>query len=630
MSFISNFLKKSFDKEIDGIGLAVFRIAYSLILLCEIAQMYYFRHLIFDKIPYIELSEINFAIPIGIWFLSVFFILFGAFTRFFSIINYLMSLILIGSIGSYEYHVFYAYMGVNFLLIFLPVSQCFSIDRLIQKLKYSNTTFQYNPSKKVKQLYYFLPVFVAVGLVYFDSIFVKLTANSWLHGLGMWMPSSFPMMVHNNLTFVLNNKIIMLFLGYLTLVFEALFIFLFFRKKFRIVMLIIGVGLHLGILITFPIPWFALIFISLYLLLVPVSFWQKVFKPKNGKATLKFYYDSECPLCVRTKIIISHFDFFNKIEFKTVQFDASEEASLKDIDRNTLLDDIHSVNLKGTVFSGVDTYIEVLKRIFYLYPISLLLRIPGIYHLAKKVYAYVALNRTNERCTEKNCGYNPPEIPNDSKIKLLQNYNVNDLKLSLFKWLIYSLSFAQLIIILNSPLCNKLYASVGFKNSKVHNYFSAFNNNLISITKPLLGLTSHNVFIDDIHYKGYSHIIAVLYKNNVTNEEVWLPIINKNGQPSYYSYGTNWRKVSFSMNNPNINLKILSSGVRDFTAFWAIKNGVDLKNATFLIKVKKIDTPRGWEKDFLNKQIVKPWIDGGFVQWKDNQFSSQIKDIESL
>ena len=57
MSFASKFLRNSFDKEIDGTGLAVFRIVYSFFLLCEITQMFYFRHLIFDKIPYIELAE---------------------------------------------------------------------------------------------------------------------------------------------------------------------------------------------------------------------------------------------------------------------------------------------------------------------------------------------------------------------------------------------------------------------------------------------------------------------------------------------------------------------------------------------------------------------------------------------
>lgn len=629
MKRVTNFLRNAFDKQIDGTGLAVFRIVYSAVLLCEIAQMFYFRHLIFDKVPYIDMAEIDFALPIGIWFISVFFILFGMFTRFFTILNYLMTLILISTIHSYEYHVFYAYLGINFVFIFLPISQCLSIDRLLMKLKYSNTTFQYNPTKKVSQLYYFLPLFVAVGLVYFDSVFVKLTAPSWLNGLGMWMPSSFPMMVHTNLTPVLNNKLIMLFLGYLTLVFETVFIFLFYRKKFRIPFFIIGIGLHLGILITFPIPWFALTLTALYLLLIPVSFWQKLFTTANSKKTLTFYYDSECPLCIRTKITISHFDWFNKVDFKTVQFDAQDNPSLKDIDQNILLDDIYSVDLKGKVYSGVDTYIQVLKRIFYLYPIALLLQIPGIYHLAKSIYGFVASNRNTERCTEENCGYNPPEIPDDNKIKLLQNFTLNDLKFSFLKYLILLFIALQLIVISYSPLITNLRESIGLKTPFVDKVIEKTRANTIPVAKRLFGITAHNVFIDKHHYEGYSHIIAIVYKIN-SGKEIWLPLIDKNGQPSYYNYGTNWRKMSFNTNNPNINPKILNSGVRDFTAFWAYKNGINLKDAKFYIKVKKLDAPNGWEKDFLNKQIAKPWIDGGYVEWKFNNFSSKIVDIEKL
>jgi len=181
---LHKFINATFDKKVNGIGLAVFRIAYAIVLLCEIAQMYYFRHLIFDKIPYIDRAENNFGIPIGIWFLSVVFILFGAFTRWATVINYLFSLTLIGSITTFEYHVFYAYMGINFLIMFMPLSQCFSLDRLFQKLKYSNTTFQYNPTKNVSQFFYFLLPFVGIGLVYFDSVFYKLASNMWLEGLG--------------------------------------------------------------------------------------------------------------------------------------------------------------------------------------------------------------------------------------------------------------------------------------------------------------------------------------------------------------------------------------------------------------------------------------------------------------
>ena len=631
MKKINLFLRKSFDKKIDGTGLAVFRIAYCLVLLCEIAQMFYFRYLIFDKIPYIDQAEIDFGIPISIWFISVMFILFGAFTRFFKILNYIMGLILIGSIDTFEYHVFYAYMGINFCLIFLPVSQCFSVDRLFQKLKYSNTTFTYTPSKTVSQLYYFIPTFVGVGLVYFDSIFIKLHSNSWLSGLGLWLPASMPMMVHTNTSFILNLKYLMLFFGYFTLVFEAIFLFVFFRKKWRVITFFIGFFFHIGIFILWPIPWFALTVISIYLLLIPISWWQKLFSSNKDSNTLTFYYDSECPLCIRTKIIITHLDWFNKIGFKTVQFDAKENQYLKNIDRADLLDDIYSVDKKGIIYSGVDTYIQVFKRIFYLFPLAMVLKLPGIYLLAKKVYAFIAKNRTTERCTEENCGYNPPSVPEDNTVNLLNNFTVLDLKYSTIKFIVKSLFIIQLIIIYKSPVLTEIKESIGFKDTKIDQYITRFSFDIQAVTKKLFGSTEHGVFIDD-HYKGYNHIIAIVYLNK-KGEEIWLPIINKNGQPSYYNYGTNWRKMSFSTNNGNINIKNLNSGVRDFTAFWANKSmKIDLVDAKFLIKVKKIESLKDWkwQKDFLNKQIAKPWMDGGYIEWKDKKFISHIKDIESL
>lgn len=627
---LHKFISNTFDKKVNGIGLAVFRITYSIVLLCEIAQMYYFRHLIFDKIPYLDQAEINFGIPIGIWFISVVFILFGAFTRWATVINYLFSLTLIGSITTFEYHVFYAYMGINFLIIFMPISQCFSLDRLFTKLKYSNTTFLYNPTKNVSQFFYYLLPFVGIGLVYFDSVFYELASKMWLEGLGSWHPSSLPMITHLNNDFLLNQEYLMKIVGWLTIVFETIFVFTFFNKKLRIPFFIIGLILHLGILIEFPIPWFALTVVTVYFLLVPVSIWQRIFVVKTPKSSLTFYYDSECPLCVRTKIIISHLDWFNKIAFKTVQFDAAEESALNGIDENTLLNDIHSVNIKGNVFSGVDTYIQVLKRIFYLYPIGLLLQLPGIYHIAKKIYQFVAKNRTTERCTEENCGYNPPNIIKDEDFKVLQNYSLFDLKKSVFIGLVVLMSFLQLTQIYNSWLIRNVKTSIDFQDTSIDKLVTKAINFYSPELREFTGITKHPVFSQAIHFDGYNHIIAVVYQNKTTKEEVWLPIIDKNGQPDLYIYGANWVHWTFRVNSPKNNDNKLNKGLQNFTAFWAHKNNIDLNNATFLIKVKKIDQPNGWEKDFLKKQITKPWMDGGFITWENKVFSSQIKDIEKL
>lgn len=629
MKKLNLFLRKSFDKQIDGTGLAVFRIAYCLVLLCEIAQMFYFRYLIFDKIPYLEPAEINFGIPISIWFIAVVFVLFGAFTRFFTILNYIMGLILIGSIHSFEYHVFYAYMGINFLMIFFPVSQCLSLDRLFKKLKYSNTTFTYIPPKTVSQLYYFIPPFVGIGIVYIDSIFFKLGSNLWLNGLGSWLPSSLPMITHFNNSSFLNQEWLVKSFGWGTIVFETIFLVVFFRKNSRVWVFVSGLILHLGILIEFPIPWFALTACTIYLLLVPVSWWKKLFSSNKDLSTLTFFYDSECPLCIRTKIVITHLDWFNKIGFKTVQFDAAENQYLKNIEQTVLLDDIYSVDTKGKIYSGVNTYIQVLKRIFYLFPLAILLQLPGIYQIAKKIYGYVAKNRSTERCTEENCGYNPPMVTNDNDIKLLNNFTFLDLKFNTLTFILRFIVIIQLIIIFRSLVITEIKDSIGFKGTKTDKYISQLSYNIDSVTKKFLGSTAHPVFMD-FHFNKYNHIIALVYIDK-NNKEHWLPIIDKNGQPDYYIYGSNWVNWTFRVNSTKIEDAKLNSGIERYTAFWAKKNRItDLSEARFEVRVKKIDIPKGWEKDFLNKQIAKPWIDGGYVEWKDKKFISHIKDIESL
>ena len=74
----------------------------------------------------------------------------------------------------------------------------------------------------------------------------------------------------------------------------------------------------------------------------------------------------------------------------------------------------------------------------------------------------------------------------------------------------------------------------------------------------------------------------------------------------------------------------MSSGLRDFTAFWLHKNNLHNNNMKFNILVKKIDSPENWSYDFLNSQIKKPWIDAGYIVWNNKIFSSHIKDIERL
>ena len=618
---------KYYSKKIDGTGLAYFRIAFCIIQLFEVIQLYYFRHLVYDKIPYLDKAEINFSYPLIFWMISLVMIIFGFKTKLATILNYVISFICIATITTYEYHMFYVYIGVNLMLIFLPISTCFSVDRLLLKLKYSTSKYHHKPTKRVSSLAYYLPVLFGIAFVYLDSIFYKLTSHNWMNGLGMWLPASLPQATHFDSTFLMNLKWLIIGLGYVTVVFELVFPFLFWFKKWRLPLLVIGIGLHFGILLEFPIPLFALGVIAIYLLMVPVGYWNKKSNRKR-ESSLSFFYDIECPLCTRTKIVINHFDSKSKIDFLSIQNNKEHEA-IKNIDEENLYSNIYSCDKKQNLFVGLDTYKQVFKRIKIFYPLYLIFSIPGLSHLAAKVYSYVAKNRNTDRCTDDNCGYTPPNLPEkEQDIKLLKNLTLKDLRVYGLTSAILLMFFFQIAVSYNTPYFKKVRKNIGFEKTMIGKGINSLAIRSAHFSKEFAGITAHSVFMDG-HFNNYNHIIAVTY-NNENGDEIFLPIINEKGNPSSYITGFNWVRWTFRANAPNINQTRLNRAVRDFTAFWATKNGVSLEDATFNIKVKKVDIPKEWKKDFLRNQMAHPWLDGGSVRWQKKEFVSNIKDIEKI
>jgi predicted DCC family thiol-disulfide oxidoreductase YuxK len=599
------------EKKIDASGLAVFRIFYSSVLFLEVCQFIRFRHLMFDPVPFLEPFELNLLPVLAIWPVAILLLIFGAFTRTAAIINYIFSLLFFGSISSFEYHMFYAYMGINALLIFLPVSKLYSMDRLMLKLKYSNTRFQYTPPTTVPVLAYYMPLLLGVGFVYFDSIFYKLSSPMWLKGLGVWMPSSLPIAAHVNSSWILNNEIIIKFIGYLTIAFEGAFIFLFWFRKWRVVLLVIGLVLHIGIFIQFPIPFFALGVISIYTLLVPVSWWTR--KSRKNAPPLKVFYDAECPLCIRTKIIVDSISLSKQIKFLNVQAYADGEEALKNIDRNELLNNIYSVDKNGKVFKGIDTYIKIFMSIWYLAPFGVLVRIPGIYHLSKRIYAWIASNRIVERCTEETCGYTPPTVPQEvSKIKIFRNLTVGQVQKFAVTLSIFVLFLLQFISSFNSVV------TVTNSHASISPFVLSIEKKVNNFSQTYLGITAHAVFMD-YHFKDYRNLIAVVYKD-VDGKETHLPIVDEKGNIGSFIYGANWVKWTFRVNGRTPEIKTLNDGLKRFTAFWSYINRKSFDNSQFIIKVKKIDAVMEWEKDFLNRQLQKPWIEVGSVFWKSGNF----------
>lgn len=613
-----NWCKSKFNQEIDATGLAWFRIAYSLVLFFEVRRIWEFSHLMYEKIPFIQVSDINWNGAFIIWLVSISCLMMGLVTRLSSIVNYLFSIVFIAFIGEFEYHVFYAYMGLNFLIMFLPVSRVWSLDRLIQKLRYSNAKIHYNPPTTTSVFSYWVPLFIGVGLVYFDSIFFKFTDPIWMAGLGMWWPASHVSASFIALPELLNQKWLMLFLGYLTVLFELVFLFLFYFKSFRWVFWFIGMGLHMGILIFFPIPFFALAVVALYILLIPVGFYKRFGRLKR-EAKVTFYYDGECPLCARTKIILEHFDLFGLIKFKTVQSSYSTDGILSKIPLEHLLDDIHAVDGEGRVYKGFDTYRAVMKANFVLWPFYIITLIPGVSFVGNKIYHLVSRNRITERCTDDSCGISFIELPkSDKEIKLFKSISLNDLK--------YHIVMCFLLVCIFAQSC-MIYSADPVQYALPSSYRSSFINGAINrccmavhyFSKGYLGITHHAVF-GHYHFANSDDLIKVEFIDP-SGGRVLLPMTREDGRPGSYISGSSWVNWTFRVLNSDVDSSNFTKGIQRYTAFWLKKNFRGPLNGRFVLYHKPMTVPDYWEYGVLERDLNNNrWMEIGDAEWRDNHF----------
>jgi predicted DCC family thiol-disulfide oxidoreductase YuxK len=622
-------IRRVYDKQIDGTGLALFRIVFCTVLLAEIGHIFYFRALIFDPIPFIVPAELDVTLPLVLWMGTALLLLLGLYTRPAAVANYGFSLLFFSSARTYTYMMTPVYVGLAFLFLFLPLGQCLSLDRLRRTLRYSTTRFRYNPPRTVSQLAYYVPIVLCLAFVYLDSTLYKLASPLWLKGLGMWLPLSMPFETQLNSSLILNNEFLVKALSYLTLAFEFFFLFLFPFRRYRLGLMVIGVGLHLGILLTFTFPLFAIGFGSLYLLMVPVSFWRRLVARHPGQERLTFYYDANCPLCARTRLVLEFFDTRPAIRFRTVQHDAALEPALQGLAHPTLLADVHSVDRQGRIYRGFDTYLQVLGAIFYLRPLSWLLRVPGVYHLGKAVYRFVARHRTTVPCTEETCGHEPPRLPvRDEERVLLQGFTLRDAKAALVALGLVGLVLLQYLASYNTPLVQLLRRKSGLESTRVGRVLEHVAAAGATRGRTFFGITNHPIALDE-HFAGYTRLVAVTY-TGPDGVERFLPITRPSGQPGAYLYGVVWLKWTYLVVSHQIKQQNLEDGLRSFTAFWANKNHVDLASCRFRVKVKKIQEATDWQPNLLNQQLAAGWADAGTVDWQNQQFQAHLADINSF
>lgn len=257
-------ISRLFNENVSPYKLALLRISLGISVLAEYVLLIYQR-------SWIDGFYYPFLMVFGL-IATILFII-GYKTKIVSVLNYAFIFINFSFLGAWEYHLDYAFLIISFLLIFLNTSEVLSVDSKLNK-----------KSIRVRNKYFhiFLVMFVGLAFVYLDSILYKFSSGTWMNGLGMWYPAMMPYFGNGNIDFLLNSSALLIPLGFLTVFFELSFFIFLFLRKFWFVPFVIGLGLHIGIAVTFTIVNFGLFFSSVFIVFIPDSFFDNIFSKKTN------------------------------------------------------------------------------------------------------------------------------------------------------------------------------------------------------------------------------------------------------------------------------------------------------------------------------------------------------------
>lgn len=619
LKILKNAIEGQLTQRVPATGLAFFRIAFSLVALQEVIFLFYFRHLIFDPLPYLDRASPVLHVLLMAWMVILIFMTIGYHTRRCAVMNYLFWVVFViftpmwqDFDGGFDQLM----TGSSLLLIFLPSERAFSLDRLRWAIRFSVPGKPYAAPHDVPRLAYTLPLAMSLGLVYFDSGLHKVSSEFWRNGMGAWLPPTMPYyMSPLDLSPLLNLRWLETGLGYTVMGFQLVFLFLFWFKPWRVPLLILGSSFHLGIILALNVYPFGFAMLVHYLLLVPFGGWRTFARWITVDSPgLRVFYDEGCPLCTLTVSVLQHLDIRHGVTFLGLQSGAGKAPELSEIQEERLLKDLYSVDKGGKVRCGIDTYIALLEHLGWSAPVGWLLRIPGIYHLARRRYRVIADQRARVICGDHCTPLAALDLMAEHPLSNLLKRDATDRQRA---FRISKLLVLVLVLQLNSTVhYGILYRWAGTRPSDpLLAVIDQASDSLINLSHAFLGISPHALYLHD-HFDHYNQIVALTYKAP-SGEETWLPFINQEGRllsPNWGRIQSMWANVAITS---HMSLDRLEKFSKKITAFYAPRLGIPLNDARFIIKSKQVEVPTDWSYDLRHRNMATGWEDIGELQWHE-------------
>jgi predicted DCC family thiol-disulfide oxidoreductase YuxK len=199
-----------------------------------------------------------------------------------------------------------------------------------------------------------------------------------------------------------------------TVVFEGTFLLAILVPRITWVYLVVGAGMHIGILVTMAAPF--LQWVVLYTAFLPTlstnfpGSWIRARIAAPRKWAIIF--DGRCPLCIRSMVFLDYADARKNLEFVDLEADWGRVGSLApDLTRERALHVMHVVTPEGAVLGGFFAFKELTRALPLLWPLALLTHAPLADRIGPKVYQFVADRRGREPCGAEGCLVRASEAP---------------------------------------------------------------------------------------------------------------------------------------------------------------------------------------------------------------------------
>jgi predicted DCC family thiol-disulfide oxidoreductase YuxK len=115
------------------------------------------------------------------------------------------------------------------------------------------------------------------------------------------------------------------------------------------------------------------------------------------RSRMTMIYDGGCGICRATMAWVASFDWSRRVRVLDL-YRWDEVKALANLDRDACIRDLHAVTERGKVLVGYDVYRAMAARLPVLFWFAPIMALPGVSHVGRRVYRYVADHRSSTTC----------------------------------------------------------------------------------------------------------------------------------------------------------------------------------------------------------------------------------------